>query len=480
MIVVGAAIAVLADNLGRKLGKSRLRVGKLRPRHTAMLFTAITGAVVTMTTILVVTILSAEVREWIIEGRAAVKQYKSLVAQRDKMDREVEKVNSQLNSAREDLNEQNLRIAKLRKDLLSAQGSFRTAEGQANAAESRASAAAEQLRERERRLNELTKNLKLAAAKLTQVQRDSVKLNDTYQRVNSNYRQLTANYKKLSEQVDAAYAQDRILREQNMNLEVANAELQKNIEGLTADISKGLTRLGDLTSKIDSQEKTLRSMEQMVFGYRDGAIGARTRPVIYDLGQEIARRDVGLALTYSDAEQRVRSTINLAAEEVYKRTTLGIGLRQVIQRTHTSDEIIGILARELLDCKGPASIVVKAATNVFGDETGVPVEVDVLNNPVVFKRGSVLGEIRIPGDQSVDEIIGMITSMLGKQVRDKAVQARMHGSNDPDSQIGHVEPADTIKVVNAIKEVNRPVRVSAVAKTDTRASGPLEIELRVR
>lgn len=480
MVVVGGIIAVLADNLGRKLGKSRLRLGKLRPRHTAMLFTAVTGAVVTLTTIILVSVLSAEVREWIIRGREAVKESTVLATSLTTMEAEFEKSRKRLNTVLEELDDQSKRIENQRRQIELQKGRVTSAERQAGTAEAHAAEVTSNLREREKRLKEMTSKLTEASGKLTSVQAKMVKLNETYQKLSTNYKQLDINYAKLTDDIKASHEQDRILRQQNMDLEKENLNLEKDISNLTAQINSGVTQLGDLSSRIRAQEENLSSLMRTASGYREGAIGARTRPIIFNMGQEIARRDIGLSLTYADAERHVRSTINLAAEEVYRRASIGVGLREVMQRTHTSNEIVGILARQLTDSQGPATIIVRTSTNVFGDEEGVPIEVEIRSNPVVFKRGETLGEVRIPDGQSVDEIIEAITGMLETQVRAKAADARMHGTENPSANIGRIDSAETIKVVNAIREAGRPVRVIAVAKTETRASGPLEIEFRVR
>jgi len=480
MIVVGGAIAVLADNLGRKLGKSRLRVGKLRPRHTAMLFTAITGAVVTLTTVVLVSVLSAEVREWIIEGREAVKRGKAYRNDMISMEAEVRKTQSDLNTMREDLDEQTKRVKSQREQLVRGQQLVGVAESEAAAAESQARAAEANLRDREAKLRALTKQFQEASKGLASVQQKLAQLDANKRQLEANKKQLEANYAKLNDQVEDAYKQERALHQQNMTLEAENERLEKDIGSLTAQINSGVTQLGDLSARIRTQEENLNALMRTASGYREGAIGARIRPVVFNLKQEIARRDIGLSLTYADAEKHVRSTINLAAEEVFRRTNLGIGLREVMEGNYSSNELVGILARRLSDSRGPATVIVRTSTNVFGDEELVPVEVEVRSNPVVFKKGEQLGEVRIPGDQSVEQIIGAITNMLETQVRSKAADARMYGSENPEASIGQVNPAETIKVVNAIHEANRPVRVFAVAKSETRASGPLEIEFRVR
>src|SRR5688500_16443688 len=71
-VVLGGVIAIVVDNVGRMLGKKRLKLGNLRPKHTAMLGTFIVGSLISLFTIILITVASSDVRRWITEGNRAV------------------------------------------------------------------------------------------------------------------------------------------------------------------------------------------------------------------------------------------------------------------------------------------------------------------------------------------------------------------------------------------------------------------------
>ena len=62
MAVTGGAIAFIGDKLGTKIGKKRLSIFGLRPRHTSMIITVITGILITSFTMGIMTITSENVR----------------------------------------------------------------------------------------------------------------------------------------------------------------------------------------------------------------------------------------------------------------------------------------------------------------------------------------------------------------------------------------------------------------------------------
>src|SRR5947207_5888192 len=68
LIAMCGAIAYVGDLLGRRMGKKRLSLFGLRPRHTAVVFTVITGMVIAAVTLGVLMLLSAGVRVAITRG----------------------------------------------------------------------------------------------------------------------------------------------------------------------------------------------------------------------------------------------------------------------------------------------------------------------------------------------------------------------------------------------------------------------------
>lgn len=62
LVVMGGAIAYIGDKLGSKVGKKKLSVFGLRPKHTSIVVTIITGILITSLTLGVMTLTSENVR----------------------------------------------------------------------------------------------------------------------------------------------------------------------------------------------------------------------------------------------------------------------------------------------------------------------------------------------------------------------------------------------------------------------------------
>lgn len=62
LVITGGAIAFIGDRIGSKVGKKKMTIFGLRPRHTSILVTIVTGILITTTTLGVMSIMSENVR----------------------------------------------------------------------------------------------------------------------------------------------------------------------------------------------------------------------------------------------------------------------------------------------------------------------------------------------------------------------------------------------------------------------------------
>lgn len=60
--LLGGIIALLGDRVGMKVGKKRLSLCGLRPKYTSMIITVVTGILIAGTTLLLLTLVSNDVR----------------------------------------------------------------------------------------------------------------------------------------------------------------------------------------------------------------------------------------------------------------------------------------------------------------------------------------------------------------------------------------------------------------------------------
>lgn len=116
MIVTGGAIAFIGDKLGTKIGKKRLSIFGLRPRHTSMIVTVLTGSLITALSIGFMVLISQNVRTALFgmdELRATMK------ATMDELDDATEnlfKAQTEFERANENLRDSKIEIAALKNE----------------------------------------------------------------------------------------------------------------------------------------------------------------------------------------------------------------------------------------------------------------------------------------------------------------------------------------------------------------------------
>jgi uncharacterized protein (DUF3084 family) len=106
LAITGGAIAYIGDKLGTKVGKKKLSIFGLRPKHTSIVVTIITGILITGSTIGVLSLVSKDVRTALF-GMEALAQKLSTLSQ------EVASKNIELDTSRVALESKNAEYATL-------------------------------------------------------------------------------------------------------------------------------------------------------------------------------------------------------------------------------------------------------------------------------------------------------------------------------------------------------------------------------
>ena len=109
IIVISGVVAYLGDVLGRRIGKQRLSVLKLRPRYTAILMSIITGVIIATITLAILTIASEDVR-------TALFGMRELREKLDSLNFEVKQRNTELDVMRKEAENFQKRIAELEQE----------------------------------------------------------------------------------------------------------------------------------------------------------------------------------------------------------------------------------------------------------------------------------------------------------------------------------------------------------------------------
>ena len=111
LVLLSGVIAAVGDWLGRRLGKKRLRLGRLRPKHTAILTTAVAGMLITLLTIVVLAAFSEQVRVWLTEGTEVQRELRETRGQLGETERQLASGKTQLAGVTEELEGERTKLA---------------------------------------------------------------------------------------------------------------------------------------------------------------------------------------------------------------------------------------------------------------------------------------------------------------------------------------------------------------------------------
>lgn len=225
LVLTGGVIAFIGDRLGSKVGKKKLSLFGLRPRHTSILVTIITGILITTVTFGILAIASKDVR-------TALFGMNKLKAELNEKQSMLEEASGALVNVKNDLNTTKEEYAKSKKDLEKTQEDLEIAQQ-----------AAELLRQ------------------------EQVALQNRNQELWSDNQTLIEHNQSLVENNQFLLANNESLKADNLELEKTNNDLQEGIENIRE--RPIIYRVGELLAsgvikKTDDPVKIQNDLNQII------------------------------------------------------------------------------------------------------------------------------------------------------------------------------------------------------------------------
>lgn len=190
LVLTGGVIAFIGDRLGSKVGKKKLSLFGLRPRHTSILVTIITGILITTVTFGILAIASKDVR-------TALFGMNKLKAELNEKQSMLEEASGALVNVKNDLNTTKEEYAKSKKDL-----------------------------------EETQEDLEIAQQAAELLRQEQVALQNINQELWSDNQTLIEHNQSLAENNQFLLANNESLKADNLELEKTNNDLQEGIENI--------------------------------------------------------------------------------------------------------------------------------------------------------------------------------------------------------------------------------------------------------
>ena len=225
LVLTGGVIAFIGDRLGSKVGKKKLSLFGLRPKHTSILVTIITGILITTVTFGILAIASKDVR-------TALFGMDKLKAELNDKQYALEEASNDLASVTFDLNTTKEEYAKSKKDL-----------------------------------EETQKDLEIAQQAAELLRQEQVALQNRNQELWSDNQTLIENNQSLAQNNQFLLANNESLKADNLELEKTNSDLQEGIENIRE--RPIIYRVGELLAsgvikKTDDPVKIQNDLNQII------------------------------------------------------------------------------------------------------------------------------------------------------------------------------------------------------------------------
>lgn len=225
LVLTGGVIAFIGDRLGSKVGKKKLSLFGLRPRHTSILVTIITGILITTVTFGILAIASKDVR-------TALFGMNKLKAELNEKQFMLEEASGALVNVKNDLNTTKEEYAKSKKDL-----------------------------------EETQEDLEIAQQAAELLRQEQVALQNRNQELWSDNQTLIEHNQSLAENNQFLLANNESLKADNLELEKTNNDLQEGIENIRE--RPIIYRVGELLAsgvikKTDDPVKIQNDLNQII------------------------------------------------------------------------------------------------------------------------------------------------------------------------------------------------------------------------
>jgi len=488
LILVSGFIAYFGDMLGRWMGKKRLTLLSLRPRHTAYIVTAITGMLISALALLALVSANLQFKKVLTEGEQILEQNQTL----RNTNVSLTAANKSLEARRKELR---TRVEQQRKEVDDARGdALKAAEATVKAAQAEAKAVktVERLKKdidaRQRELDRLTKSRDAAVA---DVKAQSIAL-----------RQLRLQLKNTQEAFNRASYNVRLATKRQADAQQRQAEALKRLADTNQKLADAVAELAEQQRAVAEQKEQLRLQQAALVRtglekeeYRLRANELLGGDIRFRQGDEIARGTISPRQSVFGIRGDLFSLLDTASDIALKHGagvgTSGRSVTVEFQQAITGEYAVRLenesacvqMAAEAIAQSAVQSfdalVQVLCARNSLAGEQ-VRVRLVLYYNNLVFRKGDKIADTKMDGRASEGRVLLALVSFLQNEVSRAAVAAGIVpvANPDPRASLGsdpRTQVEGLMAVVDQIKSKISRVDVEAYASTDILAAGPLNM-----
>ena len=470
LFVMGGVTAYMGDRLGSYIGKKRHSTFGLRPRHTAMLWTVVSGGAIAVGTLLLFVALNRTFQTALVRGPQLLE------------------ANTELSSRNRTLLKQNETTTRQAE----ADGArAREAQTQATAAQAKSVAAQKSLAIVTGQLSLIKRVLTQSQTILAQSRVVLAKRQAALAGAQTHLADARRGLGTTRADLHAAQSQVRMAR-----LGVRDAKRQAAVaETQVVQANKTVLALGvrqdtlqvvntRLTALNKAQENSLQVSQGRTLIFRHDEELGRT---IVSARQDTAalRRELAVFLDQIERTARQGGAGLENAPAIVLPVVSNTSSISYAGTLEARDAALDALSQNIsAQSRSLPSVVVVADAryNTFRDE---PVKLDLkpYSNILIFPKGAVLARVTVDGTDPEDAILKRLQAFLTEQVRTEALKRGIIPAHDPQSGAPLVgQPVGSAVWVNLVKQIQSAgssAEITASAAEDTYSGDSLHLSFRV-
>ncbi len=436
MVITGGAIAFIGDKLGTKIGKKRLSIFGLRPRHTSMIITVITGILITGLSIGAMAIVSKDVRTALFG---------------------MEELNAAITSTRNSLAAATQELIELQKEYERADAELANARTEITNLKSEQKELAEEserLREGNERLETEKAELTAANEKLSGVNADLTAANQNLENANKTLAGQNANLSKTNAELEGTNKQ---LSEFNITLTADNEKLSKDNVTLTADNEK----LSQDNAALEERAKNLR----------DGLIAVREGDIVFRAGEVLASAVIKGNRPIDDVAEDMNKLANAASINIAERFGENAGDTSVWIYQPEFQRALDTISESQKDMV----VRISAAGNLVRGEP-IRTSLSLYPNEEIYSKGEYIfsHEYEVTSDEDSEVIVRNFLIEVNHAAVEKGILP------DPISgSVGIMEGSQLYELLEEIEKVRGKIRLTARARENVQSIGPLRLNIKL-
>lgn len=253
--------------------------------------------------------------------------------------------------------------------------------------------------------------------------------------------------------------------------------------------------IAQLTARRDGLQKKVDDLGKQIGVWETSYSGMRTKKVIFQPGQEIARSVIVCSQTKSEIRKSFISLLNQASRKaavegarvgpngrtvyIINKIVPTINDRgQKLSEAVVESQIVDVIVDQISNSSGSVVARIYSKSNAFEGEPAA-VDCEPIRNQLVYSAGEEVIRTVIDGSGSRGKILGELTLFLQSDVRYAARSKGLIPTYGDDGQpsVGAIAYDDVLDAVDRIKKSGKKMRVKAFAASTTWSAGPLELYL---